>query len=987
MEPRPLSAWRGIVPGLDTPGTVGYVWSGPVSRDRGRQSNRSYRHESTQRDRGPTGRGGETGGGGGFGPAASRTGGSGSGLRLAATGAVLVALTAPAAPPGALAQTPTCTSTPSVTGTPSGTPNTWSFGGTYTSTTKNVIKCDNLTAGLTLTVETGAEIGTAASPAREKGIFADAENDGDNDLTITNSGTIRAGLNGISVWHNGDGLLKVEHKAGRIVVTGADSRGISVNHEGKANTKAKGIHIVSAAEIDLSSATNQRYGPYGILGQNVGPKAGSDTPIRIEMTGGVIKNPVTNAKGVGAAQHLKGDITIAIAAAARIGTEDSPIGEYGVFTNVISAATAAVGITNAGMIYAADDGIHVQQAGTGDVTVTNDGSVSAASTGIRIEPEKAGMIVVRHNAGGRIAVTGSGANDAGIGIIYKVPDTAGDRGTTVESAGDISAPGAFGILAWHRNHADATTRKAPITVHVRGGTIEAGKDGVYAATLRYNTGRLGSTVDYDGGRIAVTVDHGATVTAKWDGIYVNSGTLEGGMRAQTVIVRGRVMGGDAADDGTKYAGVHMSGGGTVVIGPMAHVGAASGVAVKANAEGDMAVILEKGVDGFVGHVDGTVLNTATTTFRTRTGQDADTEMDLPVGGTVDRRGEARGVYDPVQRIMLTEIDGGHEFREHSQLRRYHARARLYEALPSVLLDLVRPASPAERASVTRDGAASTRGTAGGGGRVWARLEAGDGKRRPGESTTGKGYRGVALAWDTEHRSVEAGLELPAGDRLALGLGVRHLRGRATVKEGGRIDVSGLGLGLSVAHTGAGGLYIDGRLSHTRFGDIDLASDARGSVASNLSGDGFAAGVGVGRRIAREGVALTPRGGLAWSSVSLGAFDDVAGAEGGGRVVPGRTRSLVGGLGVLAEFGGSEGSSGRAFASLDLEREFAPDREAVASGAALSSKARATWVRLGLGGALDLDAAGTVRLSGQGHYATAGSGNTGYGGSVSLTLRF
>ena len=105
------------------------------------------------------------------------------------------------------------------------------------------------------------------------------------------------------------------------------------------------------------------------------------------------------------------------------------------------------------------------------------------------------------------------------------------------------------------------------------------------------------------------------------------------------------------------------------------------------------------------------------------------------------------------------------------------------------------------------------------------------------------------------------------------------------------------------------------------------------------------------------------------------------------MVPGRTRSLVGGLGVLAEFGGSEGSSGRAFASLDLEREFSPDREVVASGTALSSKVRATWVRLGLGGALDLGSSGTVRLSGWGHYATAGSGNTGYGGSVTLTLSF
>ena len=439
------------------------------------------------------------------------------------------------------------------------------------------------------------------------------------------------------------------------------------------------------------------------------------------------------------------------------------------------------------------------------------------------------------------------------------------------------------------------------------------------------------------------------------------------------------------DTDTRPAG----GGGGIVIGPMAHVSSKSGTAIRVDARaGAVTVVLERDGYGLAGHLDGKILNadSTATAFSARTGETG-TATALKVGDRVDMRVGTAGVFDAVHRTTLATVTGGHEFREQSRTRIYHDRARVYEALPSVLLDLVRPASPAERASVPPVGAAATRGTARGGGRVWARLEAGDGKRRAAASTTGKGYRGVALAWDTEHRSVEAGLELPAGDRLALGLGVRHLRGKATVKGGGRIDVSGLGLGLSVAHTGASGLYIDGRLSHTRFGDIDLASDARGSVVSNLSGDGFAAGVGVGKRIAREGVALTPRGGLAWSSVSLGAFDDVAGVEGGGRVVPGRTRSLVGGLGVLAEFGGSEGSSGRAFASLDLEREFSPDREVVASGTGLASKVRATWLRLGLGGALDLDSSGTVRLSGRGHYATAGSGNTGYGGSVTLTLRF
>ena len=82
-----------------------------------------------------------------------------------------------------------------------------------------------------------------------------------------------------------------------------------------------------------------------------------------------------------------------------------------------------------------------------------------------------------------------------------------------------------------------------------------------------------------------------------------------------------------------------------------------------------------------------------------------------------------------------------------------------------------------------------------------------------------------------------------------------------------------------------------------------------------------------------------------------------------------------------------GSSRQAFASLDLERGFVPDREVTASGMSLSTGMGATRVRPGLGCALDPDAAGTIRLSSQGHCITAGSGNTGYGGSVPVTFSF
>ena len=900
----------------------------------------------------------------------------------AAFAAVLAALAA--APSATMAQT--CASAPTVAGTPSSAPSAWTFGGTLASTDTG-IECLTLTNGLDLTLGPGLEMGTG-TPLTVRGIFVDAEGDGDNDVTVKGAAVIHASSSGVYMQRDGTGLLGVELTGGRIVSTGAtEGSGIHLRHKGKADKDSKGVRIVSGADIDLSGNTTA--GKTGIFVTTEGAPAASGratttVPVTVRVTGGTIdvgnsEGGSENGSAVWVNQYAKGDTDITVEPGAALGREGSVAADHGIYVLHQAVSEGDIAITHRGRIYGGT-GINVRNFSTkGNIAVTTaPGSVTVAKGA-----DKYGIFAGIEEATGTggITVTHNGGIDAGrIGIfVYSVGT--GDVTVTTGSGSGIVA-GTSGINASLRD--SAATGDVTVT---HGGGITATDEGIYAS----NRNKSGGT-----GTIEVTTERGSAVTADKQGILVwHRGTGRSG-----VTVRGTVMGDSARTDesDTEYAGVHIQvkdtdtragGGGGIVIGERAHVSSKSGTAIKVDARaGAVTVVLERDGYGLAGHLEGKILNadSTATAFSARTGEDG-SETALSVGDRVDMRGETMGVFDAVHRTRLATVTGGHEFKKLSETRVYHDRARVYEALPSVLLDLVRPASPAERASVTRDGAAATRGTAGGGGRVWARLEAGDGKRRAAASTTGKGYRGVALAWDTEHRSVEAGLELPAGDRLALGLGVRHLRGKATVKEGGRIDVSGLGLGLSVAHTGASGLYIDGRLSHTRFGDIDLASDARGSVVSNLSGDGFAAGVGVGRRIAREGVALTPRGGLAWSSVSLGAFDDVAGVGGGGRVVPGRTRSLVGGLGVLAEFGGSEGSSGRAFASLDLEHEFSPDREVVASGTALSSKVRATWLRLGLGGALDLDSSGTVRLSGQGHYATAGSGNTGYGGSVTLSLSF
>ena len=932
-------------------------------------------------------------------------GGGGVHIPRAPVAAALAGLAAFLAAPAAAE----CESTPAGAGTlPEAT-----YDGTYTTQIHCRDVSGSLEGGLTLTVGPDARVGAEGDPVEDDAVEVNATVAGANAVSVVNSGSLYTDGRGIDIVRKGSGMLRVEHRdGGRIVSDGSSDDGgggILAAHEGQADTVTKGIHVISAGDIDISKAPNS--GKIGIEVTTVDAPATSTVPVRVEVRGGRIDMGDSGATpeygvGVTAFQYVRGDIDVTVGPGAWIGGN----GKHGVHAQLQSASVGNITVTHEGRIHSIGAGIYgvghstSTAAGTGDITVrTAPGSeiraaINPLNTGY---PARGVDVTIYSTAGvGDITVVHNGLIESGHEGIFAANFGTGDITVETGETGRIVTTGTRSGTGGYTKYVmgiDAslrgTGRDGDITVTHRG-AITAGDEGI-AAVIG------GSVHDYlntestrdttSNGTIGVTTAKGSRVASESDGIFVwhNGGGDAAGQGTFGVTVRGRVTGG-----GEGYAGIHIAAkgdakgkGGTVTVGPRAYVGAGSGVAVRVDANaGPVAVVLERDRYGLAGHVEGTVLNPAATAFSARTGEDGAATA-LKVGDRVDMRGETTGVHDAVHRTRLETVTGGHEFKKLSETRIYHDRARVYEALPSVLLDLVRPASLAGRASVTRDGAAATRGTAGGGGRVWARLEASDGKRRAAASTTGKGYRGVALAWDTEHRSVEAGLELPAGDRLALGLGVRHLRGRATVRGGGRIDVSGLGLGLSVAHTGGSGLYIDGRLSHTRFGDIDLASDARGSVVSNLSGDGFAAGVGVGRRIAREGVALTPRGGLAWSSVSLGAFDDVAGVEGGGRVVPGRTRSLVGGLGVLAEFGGSEGSSGRAFASLDLEHEFSPDREVVASGTGLSSKVRATWLRLGLGGALDLGSSGAVRLSGRGHYATAGSGNTGYGGSVTLSLSF
>ena len=771
----------------------------------------------------------------------------------------------------------------------------------------------------------------------EEGISAEiTEAASTGDITIAHNGEIEVDGKGITASNSGKGDITV--------TTGADSKitavshgieasgggGVEIAHKGEIKADGQGIYALTSGKGDITVTTGT--GSKVVGGENgievwLRPAGEGDIMIthrgRIDAAAGngiIANNDATSAK--------KGNITITTEAGSTIVAKGSD--KHGIIT-YISEPTS-----------------------TGDIVITHKGSIDATRSGIYTYNNGKGSVTVTTGAGSRIVSRGEDRDKSGIRAgVWSLPS-------------DSSPPSTGDVTITH------------------GGEITAKNMGINAFNRKANA--VGT------GTIRVTTAKGSKITADKQGILVwhqGTGTFE-------VAVRGMVMGDSAHTSGsdTDYAGVHIQvkeedtragGGGKLVLGPMAHLSAKSGTAIKIDARaGAVTVILEKDEYGLAGHLEGKILNadSTTTAFKARPGETG-TEMALSVGDRVDMRGETQGVYDKVHRTQLMKITGGHEFKKLSETLIYQDRARVYEALPAVLLDLNGQLPYQERMAAPRDGDG-----------LWARLAAGDGARRPARSTTARDFTGRALAWDVAQYGFEGGLDFrpAATERLLLGVSLHARQGEATVAHGGTIEVSGFGGGVAATYRDAAGFYLDGRFSYTYFDDVDLTSRTRGMVQADLSGHGYALGLEAGKRLGWAGldhVALTPRARVVWSTVKLEDFADL---EGSGRVALETATSLKGRLGLLTEtaFGGATlkdwtGDGGRLFGSLDVEHEFSADRETVASGTALASEVRATWGRVGLGGTLIWHDG--LTLSGEGFYATAGSDNTDFGGSLTLTLRF
>ncbi len=554
----------------------------------------------------------------------------------------------------------------------------------------------------------------------------------------------------------------------------------------------------------------------------------------------------------------------------------------------------------------------------------------------------------------------------------------------------------------------ASYNAGAVRVDVTGGSITSGGDGVHA---RY-------VLEHDGnGAIMVNVSKGAEIAGERAGVYVSGAGVgrlgrddpagralgltadEKNLRRQFVAVHGVVRGGsDAA--------VHLSGGGTLLVGGTGEVLAgASGRAVLVNDPGRAIIVVRGTVRGGAGAPAAVHLTGGGTVTIGLTGSVEANGAEMAIRGDAPTKivvQASDGLTREVARAAVARVGGGiggeggeislvvSETRDgfatgHLQpvpldaggapaldelpVSRFDCgtaadrRCELYEALPSLLLALNRLPAYAERM-------AAPRGSNG----VWGRVEA-----ARGEWTADKAVSAKPLAYDYDVAGARAGFDFEgAGARF--GLSAHFLKGKAEMAAVGEMAVSGMGAGASATWLW-GGFHLDFSGQATWF-DAEFDSSVSGELEKDASGKGFALGVEIGRRASlMEGaLAVTPRLGLVWSNADLGDFTDSVGSA--ARVSVKDAKSLRGRLGVTIE---RPMASGGLFVALDLEREFSDETSVEVGDARLDAESASTTLRLGVGGALPLGESAALTLSG--HYEASGSGTKEYGAAVSLSAQF
>lgn len=779
------------------------------------------------------------------------------------------------------------------------------------------------------------------------------------DISLVSSADITSSGRGISVGHYGEsGALRMEIRGGAITTTGNGSYAIHNYHEGAGDTNLivsgvtvhtdgprafatiSGNHGKGSLNIDVRDATFVTAGPASDA--VFASKSGEG---RLRITAQAFSAETTGVSSGGFYVRHDGSGILGIEARSGAISTTSDQG-YGI--DALHSGEGDIGIGAQELIIETagenSEGVNAAHAGAGDVKV-DVRRTEIATMGFQSEG-----VIAQHRGAGRLDVTLEDLEITTAGVLaegaFAAHSGEGDgsldaRDVTIATTG----AGADAIIGGHTGAGD-------FNIRVRGSALTTtgeGSHGVYGAhkgagalhiELRdvsiVTTGERADGVagEHGGsGSILISVEEGAIRASGADASGVRMGRLDqsgivesaapvggNGYRNQTAAVNGRVSGGPG-----EGAGVFLAGGGRVVIGPGARLGAASGVAIRAAGASPnlrVDVIGGRPVPELLG---GVIRNDGGDTVLAVNGVSL---YESANGGRLNAWAPS-GARD----VSLAQGFTGLDFTSPDDyVYRRTPRAAVYEAMPGFLLRLDAPELPGKRAASP-------------GSPVWARVSGGRGTFEPERSTMGAEY-------DFSRFSAEAGLDFSLEEGVTGSVSVFRIQGSADVNSplgGGKMEAEGFGAALGLSLNWQKTYYARGRFSLSNY-SVDISSSDLGRLDSGVGARANSLNFEAGRRIAvKEKMRLTPRVWMARSAVEADGFTDAVNT----RVSPGDSSRLEGGLGVVAETARARNWRGGALSlrgSLDLAQTLGDAHTSVdVSGERLESESPKTRLLLGLGG--------------------------------------
>ncbi len=353
------------------------------------------------------------------------------------------------------------------------------------------------------------------------------------------------------------------------------------------------------------------------------------------------------------------------------------------------------------------------------------------------------------------------------------------------------------------------------------------------------------------------------------------------------------------------------------------------------------------------------------------------------------------------------------------------RGRTYEVLPSVLWDLTgsidtyQPEISADggAAGATQVAQSGTMAVMDDGGSVdyrgWGRFDGSSSERRLDKSLA------ADLSYQLSHRGFAAGVDVSTDNGWVYRVGLHRRQSKARVTDGGQVEALGTGGGVGIARALGAGLSVHGWLGGTQFDDIEIMSTEMVGgnsieIDQKTKGTSYTVGLGLAQRRTFGGLALTQRGDLMWSSVSMkdfkasytAAVTSSISSTGAPQntppepmnvvdtVVMKKDSGLTGRYGVMleGEYKDASGACCRLFGSLDLEHDFHAKRQVTISSTGVSvadiarSEVKPTSMRLGFGGSKSWNG-GESAISGAVYHTTAGGGNSMLSGNIAVSFRF